>query len=76
MADAEDGGHFRSRGGQDGGQRRTAVGGERIAFVGAGLGLVMDHGVLGQDGEEAFDDPRLAGEDQRIGDRHVHERDS
>ena len=61
-----------SVGRQHRGERRALIGGERVAFIGAGLGLVRNHRIFRQDGAQAGDDLCLAGQNACIGCRHLH----
>ncbi len=49
MADLQHGRDLFGRTGQDHGQRRAAIGGQRVAFIGAGFGNVGNHAAVGQD---------------------------
>ena len=74
MAQAQDGGDLFGGRGQDDGQRRTAIGGQRVALIGARLHLVIDHRVAGQNGPQLRDDLRLSVQDTRLGLWHLHGR--
>ena len=66
----EDGGDLGGRGRQGHGQRRAAIGRQRVAFIGAGFLRVVDHRIRGQHRAQGRDDLRRAGDDARIGRGH------
>ena len=74
MAQPQDRGDLFGCPGKDDGQRRTAIGGQRVAFIGARLHLVIDHRVAGQNRPKLCRDLRLAIQDTRLGLWHLHGR--
>ncbi len=72
MTEPKDRRHLPGRGRQHHRQRRTAIGGQRVAFVGLDLGGVGNDRLPGQDRAQPRDDLGLAREDGRIGFGHLH----
>ncbi len=73
VADLQRRRHLCRRAWQDRRQGRAAIGGKRIAFIGARLGLVVDHRVGGQDRPQGRHDFGFVRHDPRIGRRHPHD---
>ena len=57
-------------------ERRAAIGGERVALVGAGLVGVVNHALGAKRLGEAAHHLRLPGHDARVGGWHLHDRSS
>jgi hypothetical protein len=72
VADLQDGRDLRRAGGQDHGERRATIGGQRVALVGARLRLVVDDRHGGQHLLKARDDPGFPREDRGVGCGHLH----
>ena len=71
-AQAQNGGNLGRRARQNHRQRRAAIGGKRITFIGARLGGVGDHGIGRQHAAQARDQPIAAGDNPLIGQWHIH----
>ena len=73
-ADAQNRGNLVRAAWQAHGQRRAAIGGQRIAFVGKRLFRIVDNAILADRGLKRCDDFGFARQDRAIGFRHLDER--